>query len=137
MDLAKLRAQLVKHEGLRLLPYVDTVGKLTIGVGHNLTDNGLTAMQCMFILDDDVKDTINFLTTHCPWWATLDEVRQRAIADLAFNLKGKLLEFKNMIAAIQAKDWGKASTELLNSKFATQTGTRAADLAAQLLTGKD
>lgn len=137
MDYTKLRTQLIKHEGLKLKPYTDTVGKLTIGVGHNLTDNGLTMMQCMFILDDDVKDTIEFLSHNCPWWGGLDEVRQRAILDLAFNLKTRLLGFKKMIAAIQAKDWGAAAKELLDSDFAKQTGIRASNLAAQILTGKD
>ena len=30
------------NEGLRSKPYVDTVGKVTIGVGRNLTDRGLS-----------------------------------------------------------------------------------------------
>lgn len=137
MDLPKLRIQLIKHEGLVLKPYTDTVGKLTIGVGHNLTDLGLTYQQSMFILDDDIKDTVDWLTRNCPWWAGLDPVRQTAIADMAFNLKGKLLGFKKMIAAVQAKDWGAAAKELLDSDFAKQTGVRAADLAAQILTGKE
>src|SRR4051812_27390106 len=33
--------QLIIDEGLKLSPYTDTVGKLTIGVGRNLTDVGI------------------------------------------------------------------------------------------------
>jgi len=36
--MSKLTEQLTRHEGLRLKPYVDTVGKLTIGCGRNLDD---------------------------------------------------------------------------------------------------
>lgn len=32
----RVKAQLVRHEGLRLKPYRYTVGKLTIGIGRNL-----------------------------------------------------------------------------------------------------
>jgi lysozyme len=32
----RIKAQLVRHEGLRLKPYRCTAGKLTIGIGRNL-----------------------------------------------------------------------------------------------------
>lgn len=129
--------QLILHEGLRLKPYTDTVGKLTIGIGHNLTDKGLTQAQCVSILRDDLADTTSFLNSHCPWYANLDPIRQKAILDLTFNLMGKLLDFHNMIAAIQAQDWNRAADELLNSTFAHQTGVRAQHLAQMLRTGQD
>jgi lysozyme len=137
MDLSKLRAQLTKHEGLALKVYNDSMGIPSIGIGRNLRDKGITAMEAMFLLDGDITETIDWLNKNCPWWKDLDEVRARAIVDLAFNLRGKLLGFKNMISAIIAKDWGKAHDELLASTFATQTGNRARDLANQILTGKD
>lgn len=137
MDLAKVRQQIIKHEGLRLQLYNDTMGIPTIGVGRNLKDKGISAVEAMFLLDGDIKDTADFLVKNCPWWVDLDDVRQRAIADMAFNLRGKLLDFHHMIAAIKAKDWGTAAKELLDSAFARQTGTRATDLASQILTGKE
>lgn len=137
MDTQKLTDQLIVHEGLKLKPYTDTVGKLTIGVGHNLTDNGLTATQCISILQDDLGNTVRFLETRCPWWVRLDDVRQRAIANLTFNLMGKLLDFKKMIAAIERQDWNAAADELLDSTFAHQTGQRAKDLGRMLRTGAD
>lgn len=137
MDLTKLSNQLIKHEGLKQFPYRDTVGKLTIGVGHNLDDKGLTQAQIRSILMDDLTDTVNFLNFKLPWVRDLDDVRQRAIANMTFDLMGKILEFKHMLAALQAKDWVTASDELLNSTFAQQTGQRARDLAKMLLTGQD
>jgi hypothetical protein len=32
----RIKAQLIRHEGLRLKPYRCTAGKLTIGIGRNL-----------------------------------------------------------------------------------------------------
>ena len=32
----RIKAQLVRHEGLKLKPYRCTAGKLTIGIGRNL-----------------------------------------------------------------------------------------------------
>ena len=162
MNLDKLRSQLIRHEGLRLQKYQDSVGVWSIGVGRNLIDEpfitpdgmklfpwadatqpygiplgGLTKTQAMDVLDEDIADTLAFLNSQCPWWQGLNEVRQRAVVDLAFNLMRKLLGFHNMIAAIRAKDWRLASKELLNSKFAKQTGQRAKTLSAMLLTGTD
>lgn len=137
MNLTKLTAQLIKHEGLKLKPYMDTVGKVTIGVGHNLTDVGLTQDQALYILSGDISQVVQFLTSNCPWFISLDDVRQRAITDLAFDVRDKLLQFTHMVAAIEAKDWPTASAELLNSTFAKETGQRAHDLAQMLQTGQD
>ena len=43
-----IEEQLILHEGLRLKPYRDTVGKLTIGVGRNLDDVGITRAEAFF-----------------------------------------------------------------------------------------
>lgn len=138
MNVDKLAGQLAnKHEGLRLFPYLDTVGKLTIGVGHNLTDNGITANQAAMLLYDDIKQVTDLLDRKLPWWKALDEVRQRALANMTFNLMGKILDFHNMLAYLQAKEWDKAAESLLASKFATQVGKRASDLAEMIRTGKD
>lgn len=137
MDLTKLSNQLIKHEGLKQFPYKDTVGKLTIGVGHNLDDKGLTVGQIRAILIDDLADTVNFLNFKLPWLKDLDDVRQRAVANMTFDLMGKILEFKHMLAALQAKDWNTAADEVLNSTFAHQTGQRAKDIASMIRTGQD
>jgi len=38
----KLKQSLVKHESYSKFPYTDTMGKITIGIGYNLTDRGVT-----------------------------------------------------------------------------------------------
>lgn len=137
MNLTKLGTQLIAHEGLKKFPYTDTVGKMTIGVGHNLTDKGLTTSQVMSILSADMADVVNLLNSRLPWFNGLDDVRQRALADLTFDLMEKVFDFPKMLAALASGDWPTASAELLNSTFATQTGKRAKDLASMFLTGQD
>jgi lysozyme len=137
MDRDKLTAQLMKHEGFKLLPYTDTVGKLTIGVGHNLTDKGLTKSQALAIFNDDLDEVIHFLDLKIPWWKDLDDVRARVLANMTFNLMGKILDFHNMLAAFQAQDWEKAAQSLEGSLFYRQVGLRGKDLAAMIRTGHD
>ena len=137
MDLTKLQAQLMVHEGYREKPYTDTVGKVTIGIGHNLTDVGLTHIQVIRLYNDDLAKVMAFVTRTFPWFNSLDDVRQRAFVDMVFNLQEKVLGFKHMLNALAVGDWNTAADELLNSKFAVQTGKRATDLAHMIRTGTD
>lgn len=131
-----LRQQLIHHEGLRLKPYTDTVGKLTIGVGRNLNDRGITEAEARYLLDNDINGAINDLLA-LTWFPDLDPVRQRVFVDLCFNLGiVRLKGFVKMLDAASRKDWPTAAAELLNSKYAQQVGQRAQTLAAMLVTGR-
>lgn len=132
---AHLRRMLVRHEGLRLKPYADSVGKLTIGVGRNLTDVGLSKEECDYLLDNDIDRAIASLMGFS-WFSYMDEVRQAALTDLMFNVGlGKFLGFKKLIAAIEREAWADAARELLDSAYAKQVGSRAVELADMLHTG--
>ncbi len=43
----RIKAQLVRHEGLKLKPYRCTAGKLTIGIGRNLDNCGISHVICI------------------------------------------------------------------------------------------
>ncbi len=49
----RIKAQLVRHEGLRLKPYRCTAGKLTIGIGRNLAFFNSTQMTQIERIDAD------------------------------------------------------------------------------------
>jgi len=49
----KLIRQLREHEGLRLPPYHCPAGKLTIGIGRNLGDKGITEKEAVMLLEND------------------------------------------------------------------------------------
>lgn len=135
-DRDALRQQLIAHEGLRLRPYVDSVGKITIGVGRNLSDKGISEAEARQFLDADINNAILDMSTF-PWFADLDVVRQRALLDLCFNLGlPRLKGFVLMLDAVARKDWGTAAHELLDSHYAQQVGKRARTLAAMLRDGQ-
>jgi lysozyme len=136
MDMSKLVEQLIDHEGERLFPYSDTVGKLTIGVGRNLTDVGISKEESRLLLYNDIEKVVDGLDAALPWWDSLSEARQRVLADMAFNLGLKgLLGFKNTLALIQAGDYDEAADNMLLSKWATQVGRRAQTLAGLMRRG--
>ena len=130
----KLRDQLIRDEGLRLEPYRDSEGLLTIGVGHCLDRKGISRKVADLMLDEDISDAQVTVRTKWPWVGQLSEARQAAFTNLVFNLGGGgLSTFKKFLAAAQAGDWVTASRELLNSKYAKQVGGRAQRVAQQLL----
>lgn len=136
MDQAKLVEQLIDHEGEKLFPYVDTVGKTTVGVGRNLTDVGISKEESRILLANDIKKVVAGLDAALPWWDSLSEARQRVLADMAFNLGLKgLLGFKNTLALIQRGDYDEAADNMLLSKWATQVGRRATTLAGMMRRG--
>lgn len=133
MDINLMRKELIRDEGLRLKPYKDTVGKTTIGIGRNLDDVGISKDEAYLMLDNDIQRTSDSLDKNLPWWKTLDEVRQRVILNMAYNLGiNSLLGFKNTLAAIQAGRYNDAADGMLASKWATQVGDRATRLAKMM-----
>ncbi len=138
MKLELLRKQLIDEEALRLFPYVDTMGKITIGVGHNLTDRGLSREIVEKILDNDIADAIIDLDKNLNWWRDLDDVRARVIVDLCFNLGiSRLLGFRKMNSAFMMGDYATAAYELKNSHWYNQVGLRGPKLVKMILTGMD
>jgi lysozyme len=131
MDLDALKADLVRDEGQRLSPYTDTAGKLTIGIGHNLTDRGISQAVCDAIFAEDIATVISDLDRELPWWTRLDEPRQRVLANMAFNLGiAKLLLFRHTLDAMARGDYGAAADGMAASLWASQVGPRAQRLIA-------
>ena len=138
VDRAAMTRQLRLHEGERLTPYRCTAGKLTIGVGRNLEDRGITREESAYLLANDIAAEERELLRALPWVAQLDEVRQRVLLDMSFNLGiVGLLNFKNTLATIRAGNYGKAAAMMLDSRWARQVGQRAQRLSQMMATGKD
>jgi len=136
MDIAQLKKELTRDEGLRLKPYLCTAGKTTIGIGRNLTDVGITNEEADYLLDHDIARTVRELDKSIPWWRGLDDVRQRVIVNMAFNLGiNSLMGFKNTLAAIKDGRYEAAAAGMMASKWAEQVGPRAVRLADLMKTG--
>lgn len=128
-----LRDMLIKHEDERLRLYHCPAGKLTIGVGRNIEDNGINHEESMIMLTNDINRVMAELDTALPWWRTLQETRRDVFVDMCFNMGlGGFRGFKKMIAAVQAGEYETAADEMLASKWAGQVGMRAFTLAAMM-----
>lgn len=124
------------HEGERLTPYVCTAGKLTIGVGRNLTDRGISRVESAYLLANDLQRTERELRATYPWVARLDAVRYAALVDMHFNLGAdKFAQFTRTLALIEAGDYAGAAGAMLQSRWASQVGQRARRLAGMMATG--
>jgi lysozyme len=134
-----VRDELIEHEGLRLKPYRDTMGKLSIGVGRNLDDDGITKDEALYLLDNDIY-RIGLLLCNASFIdfsKIKNEVREGVLIDMAFNLGIEgLSKFKDMLEAIKEDDWDKAADAMLDSLWAKQVGQRAICLAERMRTGK-
>ena len=134
----RIKAQLVRHEGLRLKPYRCTAGRLTIGIGRNLDDRGISQKEAYAMLERDIQDCEQWLIDEIPEvYNKLDEVRQSVLLNMCFNLGIKgLLEFKNTLSFIGAGDWERAANNMLASKWAKQVGMRAIELSEMMRKGQ-
>lgn len=134
-----LRDLLIADEGLRLKPYRCTEGKLTIGVGRNLEDVGITRDEAMALLDHDITRATNAAAEVVgrDVFGALNPARQAALVSMAFQMgREGLADFRKMLQAVRAGDWQSAHDNALDSKWAKQTPARAQRIATMLLTGE-
>jgi len=158
MNKELLEQELIRDEGLKLFPYEDTVSKITIGVGRNLTDKGLTRnelsslglninlnkeqvisvllergltkQECLMLLSNDIDDAWEDLTTALPWIEQKPEAVQRVCTNMVFNMGiSRFLKFKQTISFIRLDKHAEAAEEMMDSKWAAQTGNRAIRLS--------
>lgn len=122
-----------RHEGLKKEPYLDTEGKLTIGIGHCLDTKPISDRACMVIFEDDCADVERDLTKLVYDFDNLPERAQIALFDMVFQLGlGGVQKFKKMLLAIGERDWNKAADECLDSKYHRQTPSRCEENAQML-----
>ena len=133
----RIKEQLVRHEGLRLKPYRCTAGRLTIGIGRNLDDCGISQSEAYVMLINDIINCEKQLQSKIPdIYNGLDEVRKSVMLNMCFNMGiNGLLGFKNTLAFVKAGDWERAANNMLVSKWAKQVGRRAIELSELMRKG--
>lgn len=136
MDIERCSAMIERHEGRRLHPYLCPAGKMTIGVGRNLIDTGISHEEAEMLLRNDIRRIYAEMLRQ-EWFCRLDDVRQEALVDMAFNLGiAGVFGFRRMIASLTAGDYAAAAGHALDSAWARQVGSRARELAEMIAKGE-
>jgi lysozyme len=126
----KLSDLLIKHEGVRLFPYHDSTGHLTIGVGRNLNERGITKDEALMMLENDIEDFTIQLSERLYWFDQQPDIAKMVLIDMAFNMGlNGLLTFHNTLEHFKNGNYKEASKSMLNSKWAVQVGVRAIELS--------
>jgi lysozyme len=133
-----IKDYLIKHEGLKLKPYRCTAGKLTIGVGRNLDDKGISEKEALVMLGNDLSECVDDLEKIFPeCWESLSYNKKLALIDMRFQLGGKGFRgFKRLIAGVKTGNWTLAKFSIENSLYYKQTMNRAKENIKLLEEGK-
>jgi len=131
MNLPEVQKLLIKHESCELFPYKCTAGKLTIGVGRNLEDKGITSEEALYLFNNDIRVCIKDLE----WFFFPDQFNQfsDSIQSVLVNMRFQLghtglKKFKKMIFAFRNKDFAEAVVQMKDSKWHNQVTKRADEL---------
>lgn len=145
-----LREQLIRHEGLRLKPYICPAGKHTIGVGHNYDANPLpdviahhldtfgsiTKEMALELLEEDVSKAMADCQHLYPDFYKLSERRKWALIDFVFNVGlHTARSFYNTNRAINRGDWEAAAKGLQNSLWFRQVSSRGPEIVEMIRNG--
>jgi len=133
----KLIEQLKIHEGVKLKPYKCSAGKLTIGVGKNIEDNGITLEEAEYLLQNDIAEATRQLLHAFPWMKDFNDARISAMINFTFNVGiGTVKKFEKALTAMQEGNFELAADEMMDSRWARQVGNRAVEVTEQIRTGK-
>jgi lysozyme len=143
MNREALIADLTRDEGCRLKVYDDATGQPlkpgvtikghpTIGIGRALDVNGIHLAEATAMLNTDIDFLVPVLSQQ-HWFAALDDLRQNAVLNMAFNLGiAGLLEFHDMIRYLGDHRYELAARAMESSTWYHQVGPRAVRLVAAI-----
>lgn len=146
-----------RHEGFRATVYCDACGKplrrnalkygdwscgpvceggnLTVGCGTRVDGAGITKDEATALVAQRLE-AFDWELKKESWYVALDERRRDAILDMAYTMGvAGVLQFKQMTAALGAKDWVRAGFQVGSSMWARQAPSRAHEIAAILVAG--
>ena len=141
MNLRHLKSQLIVDEGISLKTYRDSLGKLTVGIGHLVllqdklrVGDTITKRRCdKLFLEDIGIATRSCKKVFCNFYELPDDV-QEIIANMIFNLGEKNFRgFVNLIDAINKWDWKDAAGHMKSSLWFKQVGLRARRLCERMM----
>ena len=124
--ITRLKEQLIIDKGFELFPYRCTAGKLTIGVGRNIQDVGISKEEAEHLLENDIMKSIIDLKKIFENFENLPENVQYVLTNMRFQLgAGTFRKFKNFIKAIKAESFNEAARQMIDSRWYRQVPNRA------------
>lgn len=133
----KAEALIKQHEGLRLKPYKDTLGFITVGYGRCLDKKPLTIAEAEHLFQNDLTDCVKECKQNFKFFDKLNPARRAVIVDMCFNLGiNKLKDFKNTLKYIEQGQYTEAADNMLKSLWAQQVKDRAITLSNMMRTGE-
>lgn len=144
MTTSNLFTDLQRDEGFRPAAYPDPISHgapWTIGYGHTGREvhPGLvwTKTTALAALTSDISATERGLDSALPWWRTLDDIRQDAVANQAFNLGvHRFMGFNTYLELLKAHQFDEAAEDDLHTLWGHQVGARAVRIAQEIRTGQ-
>jgi lysozyme len=141
--LQEFEQDLIRDEGRKLVPYKDSRGFWTVGIGHFIgttlinseftMGKPISAVLCEYLFKEDVKEALYGLDKLVPWWRTLSPVRQRVLANMCFNMGPRVLAtFGATLDLIEQGSYRTAATHMLNSRWHQQVPNRALRLECMM-----
>lgn len=142
IDLDRMIQELERDEGVRNAPYFDSMGNVTIGVGHLLIgvksiDKSLvwTDKQVRDTLIADIQDAYNLIYDY-DWFKQLDtDNRRRALVNMSFNLGYHLLQFNTFLVYLKHKQWSLAAQDLATTLWHKQLPERSSRIMQMIKSG--
>jgi GH24 family phage-related lysozyme (muramidase) len=131
-----LKTKLTLHEGRKNKIYTDTVGNVTCGIGHNLSDKGVSDAVIDLLYQEDVADAIADVKKLIPAFDSLSDNRKIALTDFSFQLGYfKMSQFTNSIALLNSGKFSDAADNMLQSLWAKQVPSRAKEVTDMIRNG--
>lgn len=135
----QIKEDLVRHEGYVTEIYLCSEGYPTFGIGHMVTENDMehtwpvgtpvTDERILQVFHDDCKVAVADVELLVDNLSDHPDFVSRVLVNMAFNIgRPRLSKFKNMLAAIEAKDYNLAAEEMIDSKWYRQVGRRSEEL---------
>lgn len=135
----QIKEDLVRHEGYVTEIYLCSEGYPTFGIGHMVTE---ADMEYTWPVGTPVTDERILQVFHDDCQIAVEDAKKlvdnlydhpddviRVLVNMVFNLgRPRLSKFKNMLAAVEAKDYVKSAEEMIDSKWYHQVGRRSEEL---------
>ena len=136
-----VKAMIVRHEGVRMAPYKDSLGLWTVGVGHLIGDGkSLPSEWNKTFSAEEVKDLFDQdyeyhkkAAEKIPGYSNVKGPGQGALIDLTFNMGPVWYKkWPTFTKKLSGGDIQGAAGELEKSRWYTQVGKRGPDIVAML-----